>query len=106
MNKLSIFLITVILLSIIFFNVYSLSLNKTCHTGFNISILFYVYALLSVFAIITILWCKHKKVNYKFFLILFFICIMGMINIKVYEKYNIMMEYEVWTEKGMPEKFH
>lgn len=105
MNKISASLITMVSLSIILFNVYSMSMNNTCHTGFNTSNMLYVYALLSVFSIIMTLWCIYKKGNYKFFLILFFICITGMINIKVFEKYNVMMQYEDWIEKGMPEKF-
>ncbi len=105
MNKISVSIIIIVSLSIILFNVYSLSLNRTCHTGFDTSGIFHVYAVLSVFSIIITLWCIYKKGNYQFFLILFFICIIGMINIKVFENHNVMMQYEDWIEKGMPENF-
>ena len=105
MKKISVSMIIVVSLSIILFNVYSLSMNITCHTGFDTSGIFYAYAVLSVFSVIMTLWCIYKKGNYKFFLILFFICITGMINIKVFENHNVMMQYEDWIEKGMPEKF-
>jgi hypothetical protein len=105
-NIWSIFAVIMVLLMIIMFNLYSLSINKTNHAGFDISRFFTTYFLMFALSIIIPLYHKYKKYecNYKAFILLFIICIIGMINIIIFEKFNIMMPYEVWIKKGMPEK--
>jgi hypothetical protein len=107
MNKIATAAIIIVSVSIMFFNFYSLNLNNTNHTGFDTSKIFYIYLVMAFLTVILTIWCKYKKYtcNYKIFLILLLICITGMLNIKVFEKYNIMMPYEVWIKKAMPGKF-
>jgi hypothetical protein len=94
------------LLIILGFNFYSLVLNNTNHCGFDTFILVPILILITIVAIRIYLISKDKrKENQRKIIFLVAFCIFVILNIILYEKFNIMMKYELWLDKGMPNKF-
>ena len=89
------------------FNLYSLVFNETNHTSLDTYIFCYIYSLLFFLWLIFFRYLKTKnyKHNRLIFILLFTFCLLGIINVILFEKLNIMMFYELWIEKGMPGKY-
>lgn len=86
---------------LITFNIYSLMLNHTNHSGFNFCWLILVFSALLITGFLLDQFTKMKFM----LLIMMIICISGILNIILFEKMNIMMLYDIWIKKGMPQKF-
>ncbi len=97
-----------ILASVLIFNYYSILGNATNHSGIplNVLLILYLVTLLITLVIIFIGWKSHNHSKIAFFLLaaLAMISLLGFINIIAYEQLNIMMSYEAWLHKGMPDK--
>jgi hypothetical protein len=110
MSKLfNVFVAMMLVLSTIFlvgFNIFSL-INKTNHTGIDTYILVKIFLIIILFTLIVFIFSKFYKFNVKskFLLVVLAICFLGILNVIIYEKLNIMMNYELWLKKGMPNKF-
>lgn len=87
----------------IFFNVYSLVLNKTNHSGIK----FYAIAVvILLFSFIFYFYLKKgsrlQKWLSKIFILL---AIILFLNVVLFERLNIMMSYDFWLFKNMPGKY-
>lgn len=103
---LSIYLLTLLGI-LILFNVYSLLLNESNHTGLPLTSLSYFYLITLVVNLILLIIVKFKKLpvgNTSLIYYLVILSILAIVNIAAFEKFNVMMEYETWQKKGMPEK--
>lgn len=92
---------------LILFNVYSLLLNESNHTGLPLAGLSYFYLMTLVVNLILLIIVKFKKLPVESALIVYYLVVLSIvaiINIAAFEKFNVMMEYETWQKKGMPEK--
>ncbi len=105
-NILAILTLLLIFSIICYFNIYSFILNKTHHTGFD------TYLLAEVFGAFFLCWAgalgyfkylkKYTFYNYRIFFLILIFSFLGIVNIVLFEKFNIMMYYELWVDKGMP----
>ncbi|MBN2755492.1 MAG: hypothetical protein JXR81_11625 [Candidatus Goldbacteria bacterium] len=92
---------------ILLYNCYSLVLNRTNHYGFNTFEVIMPFMAGILVSIILLIIRYVKKMKYKFILevVLIGISLMGVANVILFEKLNIMMPYDKWVGKGMIEKF-
>jgi hypothetical protein len=99
--------ITVNVIAIALYNYYSIFLNETNHTSFTVLEICSPFVFGIVIAIILIGLRYFKKIRHSIVLesILIAVCLIGIVNVAVYEKLNIMMNYDTWAKKGMPEKY-
>jgi len=105
-NILAVLTLVLILSVIVYFNIYSLILNNSHHTGFD------TYLLAEIFGAFFLCWAgalgyfkylkKYTYYNYKIFLLILILSFLGVLNVLLFEKCNIMMYYELWVDKGMP----
>ena len=107
MTILSIITLITILLLVVAFNLYSLAFNKTNHTGFDTHILIKAFSALFISWLGALIYFKYKKrdYNYIFFFLILLFGLIGIINVVLFEKFNVMMKYELWIDKGMPDSF-
>lgn len=93
--------------AIAYFNIYSLVLSDSNHTGFPVHM--FAYVLLGLFFInLGELGAMKRRAApgvKKWLLVLAVILSMsGAMNVSLFESKNVMMQYGHWVEKGMPEK--
>ncbi len=87
----------------IIFNFYSLVYNNSNHTGINFKIYSLLFIIISIIInLYNLLYFRKKKLSTPYIILI--ITIFVFINVLFFEKYNIMLTYEKWIEKGMPEK--
>jgi hypothetical protein len=100
-------LLVISMLLFIGFNIFSLLINKTNHMGLNTYALIGIYVVIGIitFLIYFVTWKSEFKTKPTIYLFILSICVLGILNIIIFEKLNIMMQYEIWLKKGMPEKF-
>lgn len=106
-NIISIIVSGIVLILITGFNLYAFALNETNHTGFDTYILIKIYIVIFLLWLFLFIYFKRKGLEYnRVILILIFLIFMAaVLTVVIYEKFNILMYYETWIEKGMPEKF-
>jgi hypothetical protein len=98
---------SIVLILIASFNLYSLMLNRTNHTGFETYILMGIYAAIALSALIVLVLLKvfSFQIELNVYIIILALCLIGILNVIAFEKLNIMMKYETWLKKGIPNKF-
>ena len=66
-----------------------------------------IYIFMALITLLIFILSKKMGITIKpiIYIIIFSFCLIGVINIIVFEKLNIMMNYETWLKKGMPDKF-
>ncbi len=96
---------------LVLFNYYSLFRNATNHTGAPIGLIAAVY--FTTFAISVIIMAvdrkkliRNRKTTYYLLLALAMISSIAFANIVAFDQLNVMMNYETWLHKGMPDKPH
>lgn len=93
--------------TIVAFNVYSLLINESNHTGFNTSLLI-VFFLLAFFINLADLAAMKKMpvpgINKRLMIVVVALAIIGTLNISLFDHYHIMMQYDRWIASGMPPK--
>ncbi len=97
----------ILLAILIMFNVYSLLLNESNHTGLPLASLFYFYLISFAINFILLIVVKFNKISVCNISLIYYLVILSflaIVNIGAFERFNVMMEYETWQKKGMPEK--
>ncbi len=87
------------------YNVYSLVLNKTNHTGTDF--MFFAKVIVGIAIVLllgTILKPNLFGKNDTITKIIFILSLLIMTNITYFSKFNIMLEYNEWQKRGMPNK--
>jgi len=106
-NYIMVAAITIVVILIILFNVYSLFISRTNHTGLDfydvVGFLIILLTIAIIFLFLTIVFRSSYSKRYLMLLIIF--CSIGILNIVLFEKFNVMMEKSLWGRKGMPNKF-
>ena len=81
------------------FNIYSLALNTTNHTGFPLHCLALSFALTMLPAVAAMLWKRRVR---PLPLLILAVGLLGMANIVLFQWFNIMLPYGEWLRRGMP----
>ncbi len=105
MKLLKIIVITLLLLILIVYNYYSLVYNKTNHTGFNTKYIFLFFitcgvGLVVLSRLMPMVIPRHDVCISTIMLLLMLIGI----NMYLFDYFNIMVNYDAWVKRGMPEK--
>jgi hypothetical protein len=106
MKTVNVLILIIVVACLVLFNIFCLILSNSNHTGFDTYYLVYFFILLGIVSIISFVFSRKKdKVFIIISVILFSLIGIGIINVVLFEKFNIMLQYELWIQKGMPLPF-
>lgn len=90
-----------------FFNLYALFLNETNHTGFDPKIFIYFFTfwiIIDISLVVAVFLGKLPKGSTFHIISSALIAVIGILNVMHFMELGVILGYEEWVARGMPEK--